>query len=76
MDNSSAVAGVKKGTPYRGKYKAKAKSIDSLLFQAKKLICRIAKVVRVYLVRKNLRLEVGARKLSPDELKVSIGLVS
>lgn len=59
----------KKGT-YRGKRKVKAKTEENLLFQAKKTISRVVKIVRVYLIRKNLRLEEGKRKLSTDDLKV------
>ena len=44
--------------PYRvsrSKRHPKAKSIDSLMFEGKKYVSRVAKVVKVYLVRKNLR---------------------
>lgn len=58
---------------YRGKRpKNKTKPIDSLLFQAKKLVCRVAKVVRLYLIRKNLRAADTKKKLSPDDLKVPL----
>lgn len=61
----------KKEGPFRGRHKPKPKSLENLQFQARKLICRVARIVKVYLVRKYLRTNEGKNSLPLEALKVS-----